>query len=378
VAPVEPIELAPVPEVDDPQPEAPEFTPPTTEEQPLSVMDVVAGYLDVAATIERGIGPDVVAVEGLTHLFLGYADIGEQGECFFEEDPSDTLAVIDAEAPANMKVVVSVRTWTSDAFLDTATDEGVRQAFLVSCAELVDEYGLDGIDLAFPQLTGDAAVDDVVAPATAEPHTRLVADLRAVLGADAVLTVAPPAGELAATLFDLETIADEVDWVNVPAYDFTAGTTDETMLLAPITQPSIGLPRGAAHTVSSAIDELALQGLPYGKMVLGVSFRGRVYGDVERGVTNGMFQFYSADDGPVAYAEIAYTSGAGFVYEWDEEARAPWIYDIDSGLVFSFEDEVSVEAKRNFAGGLGLRGMVAFDLTADDTTHTLHRALAGQ
>jgi len=382
-APIEPIELPDYSGLEEPQPprlpELPVLPPEEEEDEQPDV--IVAGYLDLEAVDTAWVTPERIDFEGLTHLFVGFADIEDDGTCTFDEPAGTTLDTIEELAPESLHVVLSVRTWTSDGLLDAADDEVVRERFLRTCTELVDAYAFDGIDLAFPQLVGARAVDDVDAPASPAAYSSLVAELGASLGSDAVVTVAPPAGMAISSLFDVAQLMEAVDFITVPAYDFEGDAAITTSLLAPLAEPVSVTPASRPRTVPDAVDELVEAGVPFGKMVLGVSFRGRVYGGVVAGGDHdGMYQEFISDEGTIGYGDVVarMDDPNAPIFRADEAANAAWAFDPDDALVATFEDGVSIAAKKVFAEGRGMAGMAAFDLTADGPELTLYRAMTGR
>jgi len=56
-------------------------------------------------------------------------------------------------------------------------------------------------------------------------------------------------------------------------------------------------------------------------------------------------------------------------------AKASWLYDPARALMISYDDAASLTAKTDLVRDLGLGGAMFWELSADDTAHTLVRAV---
>jgi chitinase len=150
----------------------------------------------------------------LTHIFYAFADVNPTNGTVFLVDPwADEQTPFDSPAPEDelrgnfgrllrakrehrtTKVSISVGGWTfKDHFAPVACDAKKRAEFVRSALTLLEDYGLDGIDIdwEYPE-NGKEASDFVL----------LLREMRAGLDAHAaykgepryLLTIASPAGE---------------------------------------------------------------------------------------------------------------------------------------------------------------------------------------
>ena len=84
---------------------------------------------------------------------------------------------------------LSIGGWGSGRFSEMVTDTAYRHAFVAACKKVVEDYGIDGIDLdwEYPS-SGVAGISS--APTDIDNFTLWVKELREALGQDKLLTIA--------------------------------------------------------------------------------------------------------------------------------------------------------------------------------------------
>ncbi len=170
---------------------------------------------------------------------------------------------------------------------------------------------------------------------------------------------------------DLTRLAGIVDWIGVMTYDYYAGATVigfNAGLFAASCDPT-----GKAN-IDSSIRYFLSAGVPPRKLVLGIPFYGRAYRDVS-GDGNGALrrarpaQDWGGDDG-IDYKDIVarHPQSHGFERHWDQTAQVPWLYNPKQRIWISYDDQVSVGRKADYARSHGLAGVMIWDLGGDDGT----------
>jgi chitinase len=114
--------------------------------------------------------------------------------------------------------------------------------------------------------------------------------------------------------------------------------------------------------------------VPKEKIVIGAAFYSRMWKDVPN-VNRGLYQMSpgSGGYGP-DFTELAaeYIDRNGFVRYWDEEAKAPYLFD---GQTFiSYDDEMSIRYKCDYVKAQELAGVMFWEYGCD-RTHRLLDAL---
>ena len=93
-----------------------------------------------------------VPVQELTHLIYSHARPTARGDCELAHPDLDTpnllaLKVLRAQNP-RLLVLLSVGGWSGSTFFsDIAATASARKQFSTSCLEIVEKYGLDGLDV---------------------------------------------------------------------------------------------------------------------------------------------------------------------------------------------------------------------------------------
>jgi chitinase len=165
------------------------------------------------------------------------------------------------------------------------------------------------------------------------------------------------------------------------AYDLHGAWETTTAPAAPL-QRSLRDPAGEAQPSGErAITDYLAAGVPAGKLILGVPFYGRGWAGVAPGPQqDGLYQHASgpAPGGGTAgiddYRTLIVRTGATSFR--DAASASFWTYDALHHVLWSFDDATAVRAKRQYAISHHLGGVMCWDLSGDDDSGTLIRALS--
>jgi GH18 family chitinase len=134
--------------------------------------------------------------------------------------------------------------------------------------------------------------------------------------------------------------------------------------------------------VDAAVQAYLAAGAPVGKLVVGVSFVGHGW----EGVPNTMHGMYQvargpaqgtwAKDGNLDYRDLAANYVDTYLRFWNNEVRAPWLYNPDTGVMITYDDPPSLDAKARYVASHNLAGMLMWQLAADDDSASLVAAVA--
>ncbi len=61
-----------------------------------------------------------------------------------------------------------------------------------------------------------------------------------------------------------------------------------------------------------------------------------------------------------------YENKNGYIKYWDDDAKAPYLYNAEKGVFLSYDDSASAEIKCELAAGAGIRGIMVFDYCTTD------------
>jgi chitinase len=272
----------------------------------------------------------------------------------------------------DLKILVSVGGWTwSGGFSDAALTVKSRRRFVKSAVDFVRRHGLDGFDVdwEYPGLVG---AGNVHRPEDKENFTALMAGLRAALdkegtrrGRRYLLTFAAGASDDFLEHTQMDAVQASVDYVNLMTYDFRGADWSplaghHSNLFANPADPE---PRSA----DGAVRAFLAAGVPAGKLVLGVPFYGRAWGEVEP-AGDGLYQ---PGRPPRERIETSYGSLAalasqpGWVRRWDAVAQSPFLWNAERRLFVAYDDPESLRVKSRYIRERGLAGAMFWEYGAD-------------
>ena len=284
----------------------------------------------------------------LTHINYAFAHIKNDFQSLDIKNET-RLAQIAAlkTRHSGLKVMLSVGGWGAGNFSEMAANETYRKKFCQNCSSVVRKYSLDGIDIDWEYPTsGDAGISH--SPADKRNFTLLLKDLRSVLGAEKLITMASASN---ADYIDWTSALPYLDFVNIMTYDMGKPPYHNAALY-----PSSMTKNGDSHNCDGSVKRHHEKGVPYDKIVLGIPFFGH----------DGTEEVY--------YNEIQFE---GLNKCWDATAMVPYLTDASGKMVITYDDAKSVKLKAEYIKAKDLRGAMYWNLEADDADWTLSKAIAG-
>lgn len=315
----------------------------------------------------------------------------------------------------DLKIVPSIGGWTlSDPFYDFV-DKPKRDIFVASVKKFLKTWKFyDGVDIDWEFPGGDGASATGGDPVNDGPaYVALMQELRAMLdelsaetGKTYELTSAIGAGYDKIEDVDYAAASQYMDYIFAMTYDFFGGWNNvvghQTALNcgSHMSQGECdgtglddkGEPRkGPAYTITNAIDLLLAQGVDAKKLVVGAAMYARGWTGVTResmtdptnpmtGVGNGKVAG-SWEAGVIDYKDVItrYENKAGVEVGYDEIAQAAYAYDPSNGDLVTYDNKKSVLAKGEYVRSLGLGGLFAWEIDADngDILNAMQEGLAG-
>lgn len=273
------------------------------------------------------------------------------------------------------KLLLSVGGYTSaglpDNFPVVAASAAARSNFASKCAEIIELYDLDGIDIdwEFPSNNTDKANFTALLAATRDSLDAL----EPVIGRQLYLTVAVSASPDYMQFIDWTGIISLVDYINLMSYDFYGPwdiKTNHNSPLFPTTNATAGNVTGLSW--NEAVNTLLnTYNVPASRLNIGIPFYGRsrfTTGAPGLGVTavqNVMDTVrFAADAGrPLYYNIEGYLPS--YTKHWDTAANVPYLTSSRNNTFVSYDDEQSVGLKAKFINSKDLAGAIVWDLTGD-------------
>jgi len=326
---------------------------------------------------EKLIDPATIAADRLTHINYAFADIkdGVVVEGFANDALNFKVLTGRRRQHPQLKIMVSVGGWTwSGGFSDAALTPESRRRFVASAVAFVRRHDLDGFDVdwEYPGLPG---FGNPHRPEDKQNFTALMAELRA--GLDALgreqgrrywLTFAAGAGADFVAHTEMDKVQGSVDYVNLMTYDFREAESE------PISGHHANLfasPRDAEQrSADRAVLEFLRAGVPPRKLVLGVPFYGRAWGEVAP-ANDGLYESGKAlaERLDTHYAGLAerLVDRDGFARRWDPDAQAPFLWNAEKRIFVSYDDPESLRGKSLYIRERGLGGAMFWEYYADSS-----------
>ena len=286
----------------------------------------------------------------ITHINYAFGHVTNSFDGVRIDNPERLKAMVALkEVKPELKVMLSVGGWGSGRFSEMAATDANRKAFAKDCLRVVEEFGLDGIDIDWEYPTSDAAGISA-SPEDTDNFTLLMKELRKALPADKLLTIASVA---TAEYVNFKEVIQYLDFVNIMTYDMASAPKHHSGMYRSEMSPGITCEEGIlAHFEA---------GVPMEKLVFGMPFYGRASGALK---------------GFNDYKSLIQLPTDKFTAEWDDTAKAPYLVEVASGnVVCTYDDPRSIAIKCDYIAEKGMKGAMYWDYDGDTEDHTLARAV---
>lgn len=323
----------------------------------------------------------------------------------------------------DLKILPSVGGWTLSDPFHGFTEKANRDVFVASVKEFLKTWKFyDGVDIDWEFPGGGGPNPNLGDPAKdGQAYVDLMKELRAMLdeleaevGKPYQLTSAIGMGYDKIEDVNYPQAAQYMDYIFAMTYDFYGGwnnvTGHQTALYCG-SHMSVGEcdgtglddkgePRkGPAYTSDNGIQLLLQQGVEPGKIVLGTAMYGRgwegvypanasdstnpmtapgdgkITGTSEQGIWEaGVIDYKGIKAHMIGAAE---TGINGFEVGYDEVAEGAYVWNKSTGKLITYDSPRSVKAKGQYARNLGLAGLFAWEIDADngDILNAMHEGL---
>lgn len=258
----------------------------------------------------------------MTHINYAFGHVNDSFDGVRIDNPDRLRMIVDLKKQnPKLRVLLSVGGWGSGRFSEMAASDKNRLLFAKDCRRVVDDFGLDGIDIDWEYPTQSSAGISS-SPNDTKHFTLLMRDLRQELGNKLLTCATIASGEY----IDFRSCISYIDMVNVMSYDMGNPPYHHSALYpSEITN---------WMTTSTAIEAHLNAGVPHEKLVMGMP----LYGRGKQGYT-------TEPD-----------STKGTKEQWHEQSMVPYLVDAQGNLVMGFENERSIGIKCQYIIDHRLRG----------------------
>ncbi|CAH0715007.1 unnamed protein product, partial [Brenthis ino] len=350
---------------------------------------VVMCYYGTWATYRSGLGKFDVAdinIDLCTHIIYTFAGIDSQGNVIsldpYLDLPDNSgkdnfrkFTSLKHQNP-NLKTILAVGGWNegSAKYSTMAASSALRKNFIVSASKIVQEYGFDGLDLdwEYPNRR-----DSVNGQKDVNNFSQLLKELREEFEKHGlILTAAVSSVKDAASLsYDIPTIVQYLDFVNIMTYDMHGAWDGETGHNAPLHkgQGYENVAKDQVYSVDVALEYWLGQGCPPEKLVLGLPLYGQTFqltnanNNGVRAPSNGpgIAGPYTATNGILGYNEYCQKFRKE-IWEQQYDALAKVPYAIQGQNWVSYDDADSLTAKIDYALKYNISGVMVWSIETDD------------
>lgn len=273
----------------------------------------------------------------------------------------------------DIKILLSVGGWGAGGFSPMAASGEGRDSFAESALDVMRDANLDGIDIDWEYPCIDSAGIEA-SPDDRVNFTLMLAALREKLdtvsdthGGRAMLTAAVGSGQYFIDNTEMDKVAKLLNYVSLMTYDMRGSWTKSTGHHTNLMSGDEGDPASVLHSVK--IYKAA--GVPREKLIIGAAFYSRIW----KGVKNENHGLHAPASqtggfGP-SYGDLAenYIGHGGWVEYWDDDAKAPWLFNGESFL--SYDNPKSIALKCRYVKEAGLGGIMYWEHSCDKTGELL-------
>ena len=334
-----------------------------------STVNVIAYYSGGPENVER------IAAKKLTHIIFSFGHL--KGNIFSIGSKRDSTTIQKLvqlkKTNPQLKIILSLGGWGGcQSCSDVFSSADARNEFAVSVLKTSQYFKTDGLDLDWEYPSIQGYPEHPFKPEDKNNFTALIQELRNILGSSYEISFA--AGGFQKFIdesVDWKAIMPLLDRVNLMTYDLVHGYSTETghhtALYSTLQQH---------ESTDNAVTSLIKLGVPANKLVIGAAFYGRMWENVSS-ENNGLYRsgkFKQGVDYKNLNAEI--NPAKGFTYYWDDVAKAPYQYNAEKKLYFTYDDKKSIALKTKYAIEHKLDGIMFWELGCDLETDGLLDAIS--
>jgi chitinase len=283
----------------------------------------------------------------MTHINYAFGHVNEtfNGVGIANEGRLRSIVTMLKDKKSETKILLSIGGWGSGRFSEMAANAKNRKSFAEDCKRVINNYGLDGIDIDWEYPTS-AMAGISASPEDTKNFTLMMKDIRNAIGKNKLLTLATAAG---AGYIDFKGINPYIDFVNIMSYDMANAPKHHSALYSSENSGNM--------TGNLAVEAHIAAGIPANKLTLGMPFYGR---------GGALFQ-------NMGYGQMKNLDE--YTEKWDDVAKVPYLVNKDGIFVFGYENPRSLKIKCQYILDKGLLGGMYWDYAGDNENGDLRRTV---
>lgn len=326
---------------------------------------------------------DEIDADKLTHINYAFVNV-KDSTAFLTNLMTDStnFRLLNGLKKINpdLKIVISIGGWSwSENFSDAVLTPSSRKLFAKSSVDIIRQYDLDGVDIdwEYPAMRGEEG--NVYRPEDKQNFTLMFREIRAELdkleaqkGRKYLLTAAVGGSKSFVNNTEMAEVAKILDYILIMTYDYGGKTVAHHTNL----YPSKGMENSSsAH---KSVMDFMEAGVPAHKIGLGAAFYSRSR-EAESTKNHGINQPQVAGSKAAAGQGGGYTkmkneiiNHNGYKRYWDRHAKAPYLFNRDTKVFISYDDERSIRMKAKYIRKHKLAGIFFWEYFSDPQEYLLN------
>ena len=352
-----------------------------TAEPKYVVNGYVGGYRGLVDT-------EAIEIEKLTHINYAFVNVQDSMAVLtnLKTDSVNFRKLNELKYARNpdLKILISIGGWAwSENFSDAVLTPTSRQLFAKSSVDIVRQYNLDGVDIdwEYPGMPGEEG--NIYRPEDKQNYTLMFEEIRKELdklstetGKEYQLTTAVGASESYIANTEMDKVSQILDYIFIMTYDY--GGRNNTVNHHTNLYPSKSVVDGSSGHQS--VQNFIAAGTPPEKIVLGAAFYGKAF-EATPGSKDGLAQPRAAAQGQGAaqnqgggYTKLLQTAinKNGYKRYWDKAAKAPYLFNKDTNVFITYDDEKSIKEKVKYVKEHNHGGIFFWEYFSDPEGHLLN------
>jgi len=279
----------------------------------------------------------------------------------------------------NLKIMISIGGWNwSKNFSDAILTASSRALFARTSVDILRKYKLDGVDIDW-EYPGQRGANNSFRPEDKQNYTLMFKAIRLELdklsretgGKKYQLTAAIGSKEFI-EYTEMAEVGKILDYIWLMTYNYSGpnGTVGHHTHLY-----SDG---GLGYSADRSIKNFVAAGVPINKIAMGSAFYSKSY-VAESAENNGLGQKRGAiipgvagGDGPgYTFVKDSMINKNGYKRYWDNEAKAPYLFNAEKKIFVTYDDEQSIKEKSDYIKKNHLAGIFFWEYSNDPKKYLL-------